>query len=201
VDEVPDHDIPVRSLVNGRYSHPLSAYIVGQIEQPQLAADDTESHRPELVASATSAVGVSDGSVDPVDGRGAFAWVICLPGRTAWVKGRHPKSHYGTTTYLNKLEVDLTKKALDDLACLPKVSVTHVLGHQDDETPYDALPFEAQLNANCDVKAKGCVFTVSYDTCRHLPRKEAGPSYTSATTWSRRSWRSKFTTQLTPGPS
>lgn len=222
-DVVPDHAIPVRSLVNGRYSHPLSEYNVGQVEQPQPPADDTESHHPELVKSATSATGVSDGSVDPVDGRGAFAWVLSLPGRTAWIKRRRPvrsNPRYMTSyraemagvadllqyikdeglhtieitlwcdneavvkvlsgenalalTDMNKSEADLTKTALDALACLPKVSINHVLGHQDDDTPYDALPFEAQLNADCDAEAKECVFTVSYDTSRPPPTEGSG---------------------------
>ncbi|KAL7547147.1 LOW QUALITY PROTEIN: hypothetical protein ACHAWF_010468, partial [Thalassiosira exigua] len=223
VDEVPDRAIPVRSLVSGQYSHPLNAYNVGRIEQPQLPADDTECHCPELVASATSVVGIYDGSIDPVDGRGAFAWVICLLGRTAWIKRHRPvrsNPRYMTSfhaemagmanllqylkdeglhdveisfwcnneavvkvlsgqdalaiTDLKKSKADLTKKALDTLACLPKVSVNHVLGHHDDETPYDALPFEAQLNVDCDAEAKACVFTVFYGTCRPPPTEGSG---------------------------
>ena len=43
------------------------------------------------------------------------------------------------------------------LASLPNAKVSHVHGHQEDETSYDLFPTEAQLNVDCDHQANDCM--------------------------------------------
>ena len=55
------------------------------------------------------------------------------------------------------------------LLCQPKISqgVGDVI--EEDNVPYDTLPFEAQLNVDCDIEAKNCMQTVRYDGSRPEP--------------------------------
>ncbi|KAL7523045.1 hypothetical protein ACHAWF_000338, partial [Thalassiosira exigua] len=64
-------------------------------------------------------------------------------------------------TDLDSAESDLTQKATDILAKLPNVTLQHVHGHQDDDIAYDDLPFEAQLNVDCDEAAGICASTMT----------------------------------------
>ena len=54
------------------------------------------------------------------------------------------------------------------------VTFKHLLGHQDDETPYEDLPFEVQLNVDCDHGAKECMLNGTFDGPRPAPLIGAG---------------------------
>ncbi|KAI2503117.1 hypothetical protein MHU86_11308 [Fragilaria crotonensis] len=47
-------------------------------------------------------------------------------------------------------EWDLLIEIQEGMRLLPRVSITHVNGHQDDKHPYDRLPLPAQLNVDAD---------------------------------------------------
>ena len=59
-----------------------------------------------------------------------------------------------TLTDMTESESDLVKAARQYLRQLQKVTVSHVYGHQEDHVTYNDLPFEAQLNIDCDEEAK-----------------------------------------------
>ena len=61
-------------------------------------------------------------------------------------------------TDLTDAESDLIAVARSMLQQLRKVTVNHVLGHQGDGVPYESLPYKAQLNVDCNVKAKECMW-------------------------------------------
>ena len=60
-------------------------------------------------------------------------------------------------TDLTDAENDLIAVTQSMLQQLKKVTVNHVLGHQEDDVPYESLPYEAQLNIDCGVEAKECM--------------------------------------------
>ena len=208
----PPHAIPVGAYCRpGRtFAYPLNEYTALDPPTPQTASPATETERLDRLVSSDRATGVSDGSLDPVSGKAAFAWVLALPDRTAWVKRSTPvrsnpryissyrvelagmcdlleyilENDLGhividlwcdnkavvdllmrpdpySLTDLDSAESDLTQKATDILAKLPNVTLQHVHGHQDDDIAYDDLPFEAQLNVDCDVAAGTCASTMT----------------------------------------
>ncbi|KAL7545317.1 hypothetical protein ACHAWF_008670 [Thalassiosira exigua] len=78
------------------------------------------------------------------------------------------ENEYGLTD-LDAAESDLVKSALLILKRLPKVTLQHVKGHQEDDVRYEDLPFEAQLNVDCDEQAKLCVSNTTHDGTRPPP--------------------------------
>ncbi|KAL7550562.1 hypothetical protein ACHAWF_015354 [Thalassiosira exigua] len=79
-----------------------------------------------------------------------------------------PGGDYSLTN-LNAAESDLVKSALKILKRLPKVTLRHVKGHQEDDIRYEDLPFEAQLNVDCDSEAKLCVENMTHLGSRPKP--------------------------------
>ena len=77
-------------------------------------------------------------------------------------------------TSLDAAESDLVKAARALLTQLPKVTIRHVKGHQDDQYAYADLPFEVQLNIDCDEAAKTCVRNMIAPTTRPDPINGAG---------------------------
>ena len=59
-------------------------------------------------------------------------------------------------TDLTDAESDLIAVAQSMLRQFKKVTVNHVLGHQEDNVPYESLPYKSQLNIECNVEAKEC---------------------------------------------
>jgi ribonuclease HI len=57
-------------------------------------------------------------------------------------------------TDLDKAESDLMQDIIQKLKNFPDVTIKWVQGHQDDNTHYDDLPIESQLNVDCDKAAK-----------------------------------------------
>jgi hypothetical protein len=57
-------------------------------------------------------------------------------------------------TDLDKAESDLMRDIIHKLKDFPDITIEWVRGHQDDNTPYDDLPLESQLNIDCDKAAK-----------------------------------------------
>ena len=49
------------------------------------------------------------------------------------------------------------------------MTVSHVLGHQDDIVSYANLSFEAQLNTDCDATAKECMWASKWNDERLEP--------------------------------
>ena len=68
----------------------------------------------------------------------------------------------------------LPRVALRHLGRLPNVSLRHVKGHQTDDVRYEDLPFEAQLNEDCDKEAQSCMRGMVLDGSRPPPTAEAG---------------------------
>ena len=77
-------------------------------------------------------------------------------------------------TDLTDAESDLIAVAQSMLRQLKKVTVNHVLGHQDDDVLYETLPYEAQLNIDCDIEAKECMWSSEISNTRPDPTKGAG---------------------------
>jgi hypothetical protein len=67
-------------------------------------------------------------------------------------------------TDLDKAEADLILDTRRKLSKFAQVTVEWVKGHQDDSVPYEDLPFEAQLNVDCDHGAKSHLATISTST-------------------------------------
>jgi hypothetical protein len=57
-------------------------------------------------------------------------------------------------TDLDKAESDLMQDIIHKLKNFPDVTIEWVRGHQDDNTHYDDLPIESQLNVDCNKAAK-----------------------------------------------
>jgi len=77
-------------------------------------------------------------------------------------------------TDLTSAEGDLLKVARKHLNSLPNITILHVDGHQEDETPYDLLPIEAQLNCDCDHEAKECMRNYNEDGNKAEPTPGSG---------------------------
>ena len=145
---------------------------------------------------------VSDGSMDPISGQAAFAWVITQQDRSGYVQRSKPIrtnpkymssfrselegvhdviSYLVTNNYTgrqidlwcdNKWCIDALNKPGDSLDELGKaegallkatrnlltefvdITLHHIYGHQDNNTSYENLEFESQLNVDCDGEAK-----------------------------------------------
>ena len=65
-----------------------------------------------------------------------------------------PKVKKSTFIALCKPEGPLVHQTRELLQKLKKVSLDHVKGHQDDSVPYEWLPLPAQLNVDCNTRAK-----------------------------------------------
>ena len=77
-------------------------------------------------------------------------------------------------TDLTDAESDLIAVARNMLRQLKKVTVHHVLGHQEDNVPYESLPYEAQLNIDCGAEAKECMWSSEISNIRPDPTEGAG---------------------------
>ena len=75
---------------------------------------------------------------------------------------------------MNESENDLVKAARQYLCQLRKVTVSHVYGHQEDHVKYNDLPFEAQLNIDCDEEAKECMWASDFSNERPEPTEGTG---------------------------
>ncbi|KAL7547196.1 hypothetical protein ACHAWF_010516 [Thalassiosira exigua] len=72
------------------------------------------------------------------------------------------ENEYGLTD-LDAAESDLVKSSLALLRRLPKVTLQHIKGHEEGGIRYENLPFETQLNVDCDEQAKLCVSNMTHD--------------------------------------
>ena len=79
-----------------------------------------------------------------------------------------------TLTDMTESESDLVKAARRYLRQLRKVTVSHVYGHQEDHVTYNDLPFEAQLNIDCDEEAKECMWASDFSNERPEPTEGTG---------------------------
>ena len=73
-------------------------------------------------------------------------------------------------TDLTDAESDLITVMRSMLRQLKKVA----LGHQEDNIPYESLPYKSQLNIDCDVKGKECMWDSKISDTRPDPSKGAG---------------------------
>ena len=89
----------------------------------------------------------------------------------------------GILNDLTSAESDLVQVARGYLRQLKKVTVQHVYGHQEDHVPFSDLPYESQLNVDCDERAKECMWASEIGDERPDPTPGSGPSFTSATIW------------------
>ena len=222
VANIPDHAHPIDARIKRSVLYPHHEYKL-IVPQPPEAPLDIESLHPERIKSAKRLTSVSDGSLDPITGRAAFAWILALPGKEAWIKRRHTvnanpkyvtsfraeiagicdllkysvKERMFDTEFeiwcdnkacldvlrpdrepmladLTDAESDLIAVARNMLRQLKKVTVHHVLGHQEDNVPYEDLPYEAQLNIDCDAEAKECMWSSEISNIRPDPTEGAG---------------------------
>ena len=89
-----------------------------------------------------------------------------------------------TPEALTKAEGDLLTALTRTLRSFPNITLKHVRGHQLRNTSYQNLPFEAQLNEDCDVAAKGAMRTNIPTTSRPEPIGGHERNCTSTTSWS-----------------
>lgn len=81
---------------------------------------------------------------------------------------------YQSLTDLTNSESDLIKSSKDIIEQMTDVTFKHLLGHQDDDTPYEDLPFEVQLNVDCDTGAKHIMQNGNFNGPRPEPLSGAG---------------------------
>jgi ribonuclease HI len=109
VERIPTHAHPVDGVVQNTTFHPYHQYSfsANQLQQdnPPNEDDGTTSHLPEEVLHAEHITGVSDGSMDPVSGKAAYAWVLTQPNRNAWIK--RSKSARSNPKYMTSFRAEL----------------------------------------------------------------------------------------------
>ncbi|KAL7544349.1 hypothetical protein ACHAWF_007733 [Thalassiosira exigua] len=75
---------------------------------------------------------------------------------------------------ISSAESDLVRAARKILLNYPHITFQHLLGHQNDDTPYELLSFEAQLNVDCDHETKDCAYTDILPSTRPDPLPGSG---------------------------
>ena len=66
-------------------------------------------------------------------------------------------------------EGDIVKATKELLPQCPNIAIKHIKGHQTDHTRYKNLPFEAQLNEDCDIAAKETMWNQVHPNTRPAP--------------------------------
>ena len=74
VDEIPQHVHPIDAYVKQRFLYALQEYcLIKKQPAEDQQENDIESHLPDDIHTAKHVTAVSDGSLDPITGRMAFA--------------------------------------------------------------------------------------------------------------------------------
>ena len=85
VAAIPNHAHHIDAHTKRRVIYPYQEYGLRVPQLPE-APLDIESLHSERILSAKKVTAVSDGSLDPITGQVAFAWILALPGKKAWIK-------------------------------------------------------------------------------------------------------------------
>jgi len=73
-------------------------------------------------------------------------------------------------------DYDLTNKIFQMILCLPvTITLSHIKGHQDNNTPTEELPYPAQLNITCDERARSALATLPINVQPHPALPSAYP--------------------------
>ena len=222
VDDLPDTTIPIEAYVKHSFAFPTHQYALEQAPL-QMSPEEDDMQNGELMHTNIKKIGVSDGSVDPITGMAAYAWILTTRERKGHIKRKRPV--LANPKYLNSYRAELSglvdmlqyiarngmetheielwcdsesvvdrlthksEMSLTDMTSpesdlllvarrylkeLPNVTLQHVYEHQDDDTPVSKLPFEAQLNIECDVDAKEFMKGMTYSAIKPLPTEGAG---------------------------
>ena len=83
-------------------------------------------------------------------------------------------SQYISLDDMTAAEGDLIKVITETLPEFPNITLTHVRGHQDRGISYENLPLEAQLNVDCDNKARRAMREQMIPTTRPDPIEGVG---------------------------